>query len=284
MNETSSVPTSADIPTDVPLASRAYGYLLGGKDTHAVDREFIHSVLQTFPECLDIARQNRMFLYRAVRYLAEEAGIRQFLDLGSGYPTERNVHHVAQEFRPDSRVVYVDSDPVVLLHGRAFLADNPNTTVVTADMTDPDQILSDPDVTRLIDFSEPVALLMFSIPHCIPGDDDAYRAIRGPLERVVPGSHLAISHVVADDQESADEMTAVITDLGMPWQTRTPARFAPWLADLEPVDPGLVDVNTWRPDPDQPQLSEVASEIAPYLGASRLNQRVYECGGVFAKS
>ncbi|WP_393916775.1 SAM-dependent methyltransferase, partial [Halostreptopolyspora alba] len=137
-----------DIPTDRPTAARVYGYSLGSKDTYEVDREAAREGLKRFPEILDIARQNRMYLYRAVRYLAAEAGITQFLDLGSGLPTDNNVHQVAQSFQPDARVVYVDIDPVVLVHGHALLADNPNTTVITADMTQPEQILNHPDTQR----------------------------------------------------------------------------------------------------------------------------------------
>ncbi|WP_393916312.1 SAM-dependent methyltransferase, partial [Halostreptopolyspora alba] len=131
-----------------PAQSRAYGWMLGSKDNYAVDRDFIRQTLRIFPEGLDIARQNRLYLYRAVRYLAAEVGITQFLDLGSGYPTENNVHQVAQSFQPEARVVYVDIDPVVLVHGHALLADNPNTTVITADMTQPEQILNHPDTQR----------------------------------------------------------------------------------------------------------------------------------------
>ncbi|QVQ54903.1 SAM-dependent methyltransferase [Spiractinospora alimapuensis] len=272
-----------DIPTDRPTASRAYGWLLGGKDNFQVDRDFIMNLEKRFPECLDIARQNRMFLYRAVRYLARDVGIRQFLDLGSGYPTTNNVHQVAQLFQPDARVVYVDIDPIVLTHGRALLADNPNTTVITADITDPDAVLNHPDVTRLIDPAEPLGILLFSIPHCIPDSDGAYRALRHPIDRAAPGSHMAMSHVVADDQATADDLTSVITSLGMPWCTRTSATVTQWLEGLEPVEPGLVDISTWRPDPDQPALPDVADELKQYLGAGSQSKKVYEFGGVLRK-
>ncbi|GAA3743464.1 SAM-dependent methyltransferase [Salinactinospora qingdaonensis] len=268
---------------DRPTPARAYGWMLGGKDNFQVDRNLILSVSEHFPEDLDIARQNRLFLYRAVRYLARDVGIHQFLDLGSGYPTENNVHQVAQAFQPEARVVYVDIDPIVLAHGRALLADNPYTTVITADMTDPEQILTHPDTQALLDPTQPVGILMFSIPHCIPDDGDAQRAIQAPLQWAASGSYLAISHVVADDVATADELTEVITGLGMPWRTRTPSQFASWLTDLEPVEPGLVDINDWRPDPDQPPLGECPPELAPYLGASAGSRRMYEYGGVLRK-
>jgi SAM-dependent methyltransferase len=271
------------IPTDRPTPARAYGWLLGGKDNFQVDRDLVLAVSEKFPEDLDIARQNRLFLYRAVRHLARDLGITQFLDLGSGYPTDNNVHQVAREFRPDARVVYVDIDPIVLAHGRALLDGDENTAIITADLTDPDSILDHPETRRLIDFDSPLGVLMFSIPHCIPDDEEAVRALDGPMRRAAPGSHLAISHVVADDPGSAAELTQVITGLGMPWKTRTPDVVAGWLAHLEPVEPGLCDINDWRPDPDQPPLRECPPELAVYLGASARSRRMYEYGGVLRK-
>lgn len=272
-----------EISMNRPTPARAYGWMLGGKDNFQVDRDLILSVSEKFPEDLDIARQNRLFLYRAVRHLARDAGITQFLDLGSGYPTNNNVHQVAQRFQPEARVVYVDIDPIVLTHGRALLGENSRTTVITADMTEPEEIFSHPGTRALIDFTRPVAVLMFSIPHCLPDDADAVHAIRAPMERVVPGSYLALSHVVADDPATAAELTDVITGLGMPWKTRTPPEVAAWLSDLEPVEPGLLDINDWRPDPHQPALEDCPPELARYLGASAGNRRMYEYGGVLRK-
>ncbi|MDS1270141.1 SAM-dependent methyltransferase [Lipingzhangella sp. LS1_29] len=268
------------VPTDVPTPARAYGWLLGGKDNFQVDRDLVLGVCAKFPEDLDIARQNRLFLYRAVRYLARDLGITQFLDLGSGFPTDNNVHQVARQFQPDARVVYVDIDPIVLAHGRALLADSPQTTVITADMTTPEEILTHPQTRELIDFTQPLGILMFSIPHCIPDEEDALRAIRGPVEQAAPGSYLAMSHVVADDEATAQELTDVITGLGMPWRTRTPEHVDRWLADLQPVEPGLVDINDWRPDPNQPPLGDCPPELERYLGAGTNNRRMYEYGGV----
>ncbi len=274
---------SSPVGDDSPTQSRAYGWMLGSKDNYAVDREFIRQTLQLVPEGVDIARQNRLFLYRAVRYLTTEVGITQFLDLGSGYPTNNNVHQVAQQFQPDASVVYVDIDPIVLVHGQALLADNPNTTVITADMTKPEQILDHPDTQRLIDFDKPVAVLMLSIPHCIPDDTDAQRAILGPMERAASGSHLALTHVVADTQTQAAELTETITEQGMPWKTRTPALIDEWFQDLQRLEPGLCDIAHWRPDPTQPPLDDVPAELAPYTGLSLKEKRIYEYGGVLSK-
>jgi hypothetical protein len=161
-------PSYPDFSTDVPSPARMYDYGLGGKDNFAVDREANLAGLAQFPELLDIARENRLFLYRVVQFLAGEAGIRQFLDMGSGLPSAQNVHQVAQQFQADGRVVYVDNDPVVLTHGRALLAEQGRTTVVMADMTRPHDILAHADVRRLIDFSQPVAVLFLSVLHSVP--------------------------------------------------------------------------------------------------------------------
>ncbi len=139
---------SIPIPYDIPTSARAYGWMLGGKDNYEVDRSFLLSTLPSFPECVDIARQNREFLFRVVRYLTREAGIRQFIDMGCGLPTDNNVHQVARSFAPDARVVYVDIDPIVLAHGRALLADDDSTTVITGDMRDQKAILDHPDLVR----------------------------------------------------------------------------------------------------------------------------------------
>ncbi|MBB4934861.1 SAM-dependent methyltransferase [Lipingzhangella halophila] len=283
-------PTSTDaespapeIPTDRPTQARAYGLSLGSKDNYEVDRQMVTEVLKLFPEGVDIARQNRRFLYRAVSYLARDAGIDQFLDLGSGLPTENNVHEVAQEFQPGARVVYVDNDPIVLAHGRALLAKDASTTFIQADITDPEDILSTPEAQELLDLSRPVGVLLFSIPHCIPDDDAARRAVRGCIDRAPSGSFLTLSHVVTDDPAVAAEGNAIAEGIGMPWKTRTPAEVEPWLEGLHPVEPGLGNINDWRPDPEQPPLAEPHPVVASYLGASAGSQRLYEFGGVLRK-
>jgi hypothetical protein len=233
---------------------------------------------------VDIARQNREFLYRAVRYLVEEQGIRQFIDMGCGLPTDNNVHQVALRFAPDCRVVYVDIDPIVLAHGRALLADNSTTTVITADMRDQQSILDHPDVHRLIDFDEPLAVLFLSVGHHLPDADDPRRVLRTVIDRAAPDSFLGVSQVVADDPSRGAKMTEQISAAGIPWQTRTPAEFDALVEGLEPVAPGLVNLLDWRPDPDQPPLAPVPEPLLPYVGATKLNQGIYEYGGVLRKS
>lgn len=273
-----------ELPTDRPAGARIYNAALGGKDHFEVDRAWARGMAEAFPEGLDIARENRLFLYRAVRFLARDLGVRQFLDLGSGLPTENNVHQVAQAFNPDANVVYVDMDPIAAAHGRALLADEMSTVMLEADLRDPDAVVDHPETRRLIDFTQPVAVLLFSVPHNISDDAAARLAIQGPMNRVVPGSFLAISHVVADDLAIAREHTASTVELGLDWKTRLPGEFEAWLEGLEPVAPGLVEVTRWRPDPDQPTLSPVDPEFASLQGASHASKRVYEYGGVLRKS
>jgi hypothetical protein len=274
---------------DKPTSARAYGWMLGGTDNDEIDREFILAVLQGFPECVDIARQNRQFLYRAVRYLARDAGIGQFIDLGCGLPTENNVHQVAQQFNPDARVVYVDIDPVVGSHGTTLLADQETATLITADMREPEQILTHTDTRRLIDFTRPVAVLFLSVGHHLKDTDETGHGARHALRHIiddmaVAGSHLAFSQVVIDDPAAGAAMSAQIDGAGIPWQTRTPAQVDALLDGLEPVEPGLVNLKHWRPDPSQPPLDPVPTALRPYVGVTQTGANVYEYGGVLRKT
>lgn len=278
----------AHIPLDKPTSARAYGWMLGGKDNFEIDRQFILNTLQGFPECVDIARQNREFLYRAVKFLVQEAGIKQFIDLGCGLPTNNNVHQVAQKLDPEVKVVYVDIDPIVLAHGRALLADNAATTVITADMRDPESILNHPDTQRLIDFDEPVAVLFLSVGHHLKDVDDVGQGARHALRHIIddvaaPGSYLGVSQVVIDDPAKGAAMSEQIDGAGIPWQTRTPAEFDALLDGLEPVEPGLVNLKDWRPDPSQPPLEPVPPQLHKYVGVTKTRTDVYEYGGVARK-
>ncbi|WP_034270257.1 SAM-dependent methyltransferase [Haloechinothrix halophila] len=275
-----------DVQLDKPTSARAYGWMLGGKDNYEVDRNSILTVVQEFPGCVDIARQNRQFLYRAVRYLVRDVGITQFIDMGCGLPTDNNVHEVAQRCDPDARVVYVDIDPIVLAHGRALLANNAATAVITADMREPEAILEHQDTRRLIDFSEPVAVLFLSVGHHLQDTDPGAprHALRHIIDEVaVPGSHLAASQVVIDDPVRGARMSDKLNGLGVPWQTRTPAEFGALFDGLQPVEPGLVNLKDWRPDPTQPPLEPVPTELHRYVGITNTNTEVYEYGGVLRK-
>ena len=270
----------SEIRTDVPTSARGYNWLLGGKDNYEVDRATVRGMLQAFPSCLDIARQNRQFLYRAVKYLTEEAGIRQFLDMGCGLPTENNVHQVAARFTDEARVVYVDSDPVVLAHARVLLATDRSTSVITADLRDHEAVLAHPDVQRLIDLDEPVAVLFLSVGHHLLDEAGPRDVVHAIIDRAAPGSHLAFSQVVSDDPDRGAQQSAAFNAAGIPWRTRTPAEVDALLTGLEPVDPGLVNLVDWRPVDLQPPLAPVPPEIAQYEGASHRDPTVYEYGGV----
>jgi hypothetical protein len=275
--------TPTGIDTSTPSPARMYDYCLGGKDNFPVDRAAVLGFVTQFNEGLDVTRENRLFLYRVVRYLAQEAGIRQFLDMGSGLPTQANVHEVAQQFQPDAHVIYVDSDPIVLAHGRAFLAAE-TTMVIQADMTDPRDVLENPDVHRLIDFDQPTAALFLSVAHSIPDDEQVRGMFATVADALAPGSFLAMSQFVGVDRETADAHTSKATEMGLVWKTRTIEDFRPLVPDLEHVPPGLVDVADWRPDPDQPPQNTVDGPLQPFLGAAGENKQVKEFGGLLRKN
>ncbi|WP_262401621.1 SAM-dependent methyltransferase [Actinomadura sp. CNU-125] len=205
-----------EIPENVPTSARTYGWMLGGKDNFEVDRRFTIGMLEQFHSGVDITRENRRFLYRAVRYMTEEAGIRQFLDMGCGLPTNDNVHQVAQRLAPESRVVYVDNDPIVLAHGRALLATDDSTTMIQADFRDQDALLAEPALQRLIDFDEPLGLLFLSVGHHLTDDDAPRRVLGEIIGRAVPGSHLAFSQMVCDPDEQRAAMNAGFTPRACP--------------------------------------------------------------------
>jgi SAM-dependent methyltransferase len=271
-----------DVPMGIPTSARAYGWLLGGKDNFEIDRQFMKATLELFPSCLDIGRQNRQFLYRAIRYLTEEAGIRQFLDMGCGLPTDNNVHQVARQFNEEAHVVYVDIDPIVLAHARVLLARDDSTVVITADMRDHESILAHPQVERLIDLDEPLAVLFLSVGHHLL--DDARAVLHGVIDRAVPGSYLAFSQVVCDEPARGAQFEESINAAGIPWRNRTPTEVDELLSGFDPVEPGLVNVVDWRPMDIQPPLAPVPPEIARYEGASRSDPSIYEYGGVLRKA
>ena len=277
---TTSKEGSPPFSANVPVPARLYDYCLGGKDNFAADREAVLAVSAQIPEAVDTARANRRFLYRAVRFLARDAGIRQFLDMGSGLPTQNNVHEVAQRFQPDARVVYVDRDPLVVTYGRALLTNDDNTTVITADIADQAAILDDPTVRRLIDFSAPVAVLFLSVAHFIAADATVRRMLGTVVDAVTPGSYVAFSQIAGPSREAAERSNDIMRARGVDWKNRIKADVIEFLDGLEPVEPGLVNVEDWRPDPFQPQLAPVDELLAPYVGASAIHVGFQEFGGV----
>jgi hypothetical protein len=238
-----------ELNTGVPTAARVYDVMLGGKDNYAVDRQVAEASLAVMPELKQIALYNRAMLHRVVRYLAEEEGITQFLDLGSGLPTARNTHEVAQDANPDSRVVYVDIDPIVLAHGRAILADNPNTTVVTADLRRPREILDHPDIRALIDFDRPVCVMLCGILHHLLDEEDPQGIVRTLRDFVASGSYFFITNFtrLGDSPESAELERVLLSQLGT-GRVRTPGELARFFDGLELLLPGNAPLPLWRPD------------------------------------
>ncbi len=259
MGDNERAPAGVD-PT-VPSVARMYDYYLGGKDNFRADREAAEQVLAAVPEVRHMARENRAFLIRAVRELAGR-GIRQFLDIGAGLPTQQNVHQVALEAAPDSRIVYVDNDPIVLVHARALLADNDRTVVVEGDLQDPEAILGDPLVGAHLDLSRPVALLLVSVLHFVPRYDDALRIVRRLREPLVPGSHLVLSHGYVGDTPHGvmSEVGGVYARTRSGSTPRTFDQIAAFFDGLDLLKPGLVPPEAWRPeweDPDDPVVPDL---------------------------
>jgi SAM-dependent methyltransferase len=241
----------ADINTKTVSAARVYDYLLGGTDNYAIDRMAADQVENMLPGTKAAARNSRRFLERVVRYLADDCGIRQFIDNGSGLPTQDNVHEIAQRFAPDSRVVYIDSDPIVVRHQKVnALAENQNTAFILSDIRDIERILDHPDTRRLIDFGKPAAVLYFMLLHFIPDKSDPMGMIRRVMDRLAPGSYLVISQVVSDEAKVRQQMTEVslANTRGNFGRIRSREEVRAFFDGLEPVEPGLVDIRDWRPD------------------------------------
>jgi len=261
-------PAPAGVDASIPSIARMYDYYLGGKDNFASDREAADRLLAVAPEIVTIARANRAFLGRAVRYLAGEAGIRQFLDIGTGLPTQNNVHEVAQEEAPDARVVYVDNDQAVLVHARALLATDPRTVVVDADLLDPETITDHPAVREHLDFDRPVALLLVALLHFISDDDRPYEMVAKLRDALPAGSHLALSHVVYEHHpeaiEEAEEVyRSFLHRTGHSRRTRDDVRH--FFGDWELIEPGLTYVTQWRatgPAPTDPAKVWIVGGVA----------------------
>jgi S-adenosyl methyltransferase len=248
-----------------------YDYYLGGKNHFAADREVAEKLLASVPSGRTGARENRAFLGRAVRYLTAEAGVMQFLDIGTGLPTTNNVHEVAQAAAPSARVVYVDNDPLVLAHARALLPSSPEgrTAYIQADLRDPTVILTDPVTRDVLDFSQPVALMLVAVLHFMPDEFKPAAAIATLLDALPSGSYLVASHLTAehDPAGSAAGMRAYQA-AGVPIQLRDSAEFAALaFTGLELVPPGVVLVSEWRPAGMGPRPT--AAEVNCYGGVAR---------------
>jgi hypothetical protein len=245
---------SADFHPQTPNEARIIDYLLGGKDNFAADREAAEQAVTLAPELPMMALESRKFLGRAVRFLADE-GIRQFIDIGCGLPTQNNAHEVAQAAASDSRVIYVDFDPVVVTHARAILADDVQTGVIQADMREPDKILAHPDLRRLIDLDQPVAILLIAALNAIPEDETALHIVEHLRDAITPGSWMVISHPISDDRTDVTEQLAslfqdqeIVKGSRRRANLRTRAEVEPYFDGLKVAAPGITRVPDWRPE------------------------------------
>lgn len=259
-NEADGETPAVEIPLGVPTAARMYDEALGGKDHFAVDRTAVAKLYEVVGEKVarSTALSNRRFLRRIVTFLAKECGVRQFIDMGSGLPTVRNTHEIAQEVDPGAKVVYVDVDPIVAAHGNALLADD-NTRILTADMRDPEAILDDPLAREMIDLTQPVAVLFIAVFHFISRADDPARIVATIRERQAPGSYLAISHLTTEDMppEVQAGWTAGFANSTSPIVFRGKDEVLDLFEGYELVEPGLVLVHDWRPEAGSPSAPSV---------------------------
>jgi hypothetical protein len=260
--------TPDEIDTTKPHPARMYNAYLGGKDNYAVDREAVAEVIKRAPEARAIARENRAFLGRAVRHLAAERGIRQFLDIGTGIPSAGNVHEVAQQAAPGSRVIYVDNDPIVHTHANALLTGDGNTGIVLADLRDPEAILAHPKTRELIDFNQPVALLLIAILHFITDEENPAAIIAAFRDALPDGSYLALSHATGDIRsEAAADVADVYQNATAALTLRTHQEITALFDGWNLLDPGLVQVPLWHPDGPPPRN---LSNLWIYGGVARL--------------
>jgi S-adenosyl methyltransferase len=260
------------IDTSKPHPARMYDYYLGGKNNFAADRETAEKGLATWQAGRLAARENRAFLGRAVRFLAAEVGIRQFLDIGTGLPTTENVHEVAQAVAPSSHVVYADNDPLVLTHARALLTSSPEgrTAYIHADLRDPRSIVSNPSVLEVLDFSQPIALMLVAVLHFVPDEFKPAQIMATLIDALPAGSYLVASHITGEhDPVGPANGARAYRAAGLPAQLRDADQFAELaFAGLQLVPPGVTLVSEWRPEGDGPRPTP--AEVSWYGGVARI--------------
>ena len=263
-----SAPANVDLRTDIPHPARMYDFYLGGKDNFAADRAAAARVVELLPSAPAGSRANRRFLGRAVRHAAG-LGIRQFLDIGTGIPASNNTHEVAQAAAPDSHVVYVDNDPIVLAHARALLTSAPEgrTAYIDADFNDPESIIGAQQTKALIDFSRPVALLVVALLHFIPDSADPAAILDRYKKALAPGSALILTHGTGElmDPEVAAAISSTYTQAGLNIVSRTRAEVLRFFDGFDLVEPGVVPVHEWRPEVED-DFTMTREEIAGYAG------------------
>ncbi len=263
--------TTPEIDVSRPHSARMYDYFLGGKDHFESDRVTAEKALKNWNAVRVGVRENRAFLGRAVRYLVEEAGIRQFLDIGTGLPSANNVHEVAQAVAPESRVVYVDNDPIVLAHAKALLTGTPEgrTAFIGADLREPEKILAHPTTLDVLDFGKPMALLLVAVLHFIPDRENPADIVRTLIDALPSGSYVVSSHVTPEhDPVSVHGLEESYCSAGVPAQARPMDDFVQLVFNgLEIVEPGVEIVSDWRPESTGPRPTAI--EVSNYGGVAR---------------
>ena len=252
-----------------PQSARVYDYLLGGKDNYAVDRAVGDALIGLVPTLPVMVRAQRAFLARAIRYLVTEAGVRQFLDIGTGIPSENNVHEVAQDIASDARVLYVDNDPIVLAYARALMKGSPagQTRFIQADLRQPETILNDTTLARVLDDSQSIGLMLVGILHHLRDSDDPYEIVARLVDWMPTGSYLTIASPSADfDAEAMGAVAASAEQSGIPYVPRSRHDTERFFAGLELVEPGLVPILAWRPDPS---TSTDVNSVFGWAGVAR---------------
>ncbi|MBB5934620.1 SAM-dependent methyltransferase [Streptomyces zagrosensis] len=261
-----------DIDTSKPHSARMYDYFLGGKTHYEVDALAAEKVLAVWPRAKVWARANRSFMHRSTHWLAAEAGIRQFLDIGTGVPTEPNLHQIAQRVAPDSRVVYADHDPIVLTYADALLRSAPagRAAYLHADVLRPETIFDAPVLHDTIDLSQPVALSLNALLHFVPDEKGPYELVAHLVDQLAPGSYLALSHGAPDDDPVT---TARVTELyrssGITVVGRTQDQVTRFFDGLELVEPGVTMISAWKSEIDQPLTEVIDAEVSLFAGVAR---------------
>lgn len=256
------------VDTDVPNVARMYDYYLGGLHNFPADREMAQRVVGAYPTLPGALRLNRAFMRRAVRHLVR-AGIRQFIDLGSGLPTVGNVHEIAQQEAPDARVVYVDIDATAVLHSRLMLVGNEGATVLQLDLRQPEQVLGHRDLRWQIDLEQPVAVLAVAVLHFLTDADEPYEIMSAYREAMAPGGYLVVSHASQDlEPEASERVMQLYARSGNPMRFRTHAEIRGFFGDFEFVEPGLVLPNDWHPELADAPLPDVGA-VSGYCGVAR---------------
>jgi SAM-dependent methyltransferase len=248
------------IDTSVPNVARIYDYLLDGKDNFEADRQAAHHLVTLVPAVRQSVWENRRLLRRAIRYLAADEGIDQFLDIGVGLPTQGAVHEVAHETNPAARVAYVDYDPVVVLHGNALLTEPDRSVVVQADVRQPELIFGDPVISAHLDFSRPVAVTLLAVMHFVSDEDDPYGIVAAVRDALAPGSFLVLGHVSRDNvpDDLAERVVKMYEQASEPLTPRSKDQVTRFFGGFQLVEPGITHENGWRPDADTPLANQAS--------------------------